>query len=251
MFSSTDRIDVDGVALEVARHPGSGPTLVFLHEGLGSVAMWKDFPAEVAARTGRSVVVYSRRGHGWSDRLARPHGPRFMHEEAEVLTRLLAALGVERPFLVGHSDGASVALIHAAAQPVAGLVLMAPHVFVEDVTVESIRRARDAFDQGDLAARLVRYHDDPGHVFRAFSGIWLAPEFRDWNIEACIWEVRAPILVIQGRDDEYGTAAQYEAIASRAETTADVLVLGHCGHAPHRDRPRQTREAIASMLALS
>ena len=178
------RMRVDGVELECEEIAGAEPALVFLHEGLGSVALWRDFPARLAAATGRRALIYSRAGHGQSDVPAVPRTPRFMHEEAlDVLPELLRVAGIENPVLVGHSDGGSIALIHASAHPVSGLVLLAPHVFVEDVSVASIEEARETFETTDLRERMGRYHRDAERTFRLWNDIWLAPEFRSWNIE--------------------------------------------------------------------
>lgn len=244
-------VKADGAKLECVHLPGrrGGPTLVFLHEGLGSVALWKSFPAAVARRTGLPAVVYSRRGHGGSERLAAPHPPDFMHHEAKVvLPALLDALGIDAPILVGHSDGASIALLYAGSEGhrAEGLVLMAPHLFVEDLTIRSIEAARESFEQTDLRQRLGRYHDDPEHTFRAWNDVWLSPGFRSFDIRSYVPAVTVPMLAIQGRDDEYGTAAQHETLAREARSRVDVLVLGGCGHSPHRDREQTTREAIAA-----
>jgi pimeloyl-ACP methyl ester carboxylesterase len=173
-----------------------------------------------------------------------------MHDEGEVvLPELLDALAIERPVLLGHSDGASIALIYAGSHPAGprALILEAPHVFVEDLTVRSIAEARAAFESSDLRPKLARYHDDVDTTFRGWNDVWLDPRFRAWNIEPYLASVRCPILVIQGADDEYGTAAQLEAIAARVPETRTV-VLPACGHSPHRDRPEETLEAIADFV---
>lgn len=229
-------------SLETKELPGSAPALVFLHEGLGSVELWRDFPARVHAATGRRVFLYSRAGHGWSDLPDGPRTPRFMHEEAlDVLPRLLAEHGLERPVLIGHSDGASIALIHASEHPVAGLVLLAPHVFVEDVTVTSIEEARTAFETTDLKARMARYHRDPERTFRLWNDIWLDPAFRDWSIEDVLAGVTAPTLLIQGAHDQYGTLAQLDPI--RGER-----VVLDARHAPHLEAPDETLRAVTEFL---
>ncbi|HEY1927930.1 MAG TPA: alpha/beta hydrolase [Caulobacteraceae bacterium] len=218
------------------------PPVVMLHEGLGSVSTWRDFPDVLAERLVAPVLAYSRRGHGQSDFCPGAREPSYMHHEGEVvLPQLLRALGVERPLLFGHSDGASIALIDASAYPdtVRGLILEAPHVFVEDLTVKSIAAIGAAYASGDLGRRLARHHRDPDHTFWGWNHIWLDPRFRDWNLEARLDRIEAPILLIQGEDDEYGTKAQLEAIVARTSRT-DVLLLEACGHAPHRDR----REAV-------
>ena len=245
--------DIDGVRLEYARIEGrdaAAPPLVFLHEGLGSVAMWRDFPARVAAATGAGTLVYSRRSYGRSARLAAPRAVDYMNAEArDVLPRLLEQLDIKDPVLVGHSDGASIALLYAGARlPAAGLVLMAPHVFVEDVTVASIAAAREAYRTTDLPQRLSRYHDDPDGAFWGWNDVWLDPAFRGWNIEACVPDITAPMLLIQGEDDEYGTSAQVEAIRRLATVPCAVELLPNCGHSPQRDQPERTIELITRFV---
>jgi pimeloyl-ACP methyl ester carboxylesterase len=244
---------IDGNRLEVARiaarRPGL-PPLVFLHEGLGSVAMWRDFPSRVAERTGAEAVVYSRLGYGASDRRPGPYAPDYMHREAlEMLPKLLDALGTAAPVLVGHSDGASIALIHAGAgiRPVRGVVAMAPHVFVEDISIRSIEAAREAFATTDLKQRLARYHDDPEHAFRGWNDAWLSPAFRDWNIEEYLPEIACPVLAIQGEEDEYGTMAQLASIR-RHVPRSTLLALPGARHSPQRDCPEEVIEAIAGLV---
>ena len=241
---------VRGHKLEVQRIAGSPRTLVFLHEGLGSVAMWRDFPLKAAQATGCTAVVYSRYGYGQSEVLQAPHGVDYMHREAlESLPDLLAKLEIAEPILVGHSDGGSIALIHAAANPkVAGLVVMAPHVFVEDLSVASIAEAKTAFEKTDLPQKLGRYHADAGKTFWGWNDIWLHPAFRAWNIEECLPCIRCPVLAIQGFDDEYGTMAQLEAIARRAGGPIELLRLADCRHSPHRDQPAVVIEAISRFV---
>jgi pimeloyl-ACP methyl ester carboxylesterase len=247
-------VDCAGHSLDyewVGDPAAQGPALVFLHEGLGSIRQWRDFPARVAQATGRRALVYSRSGYGQSDVLREARaGLRFMHREAlEALPALLAALGVERPVLVGHSDGASIALIHAGAgHPVRALALMAPHVFVEPVCLKSIEQARDAFANGDLASRLAKYHRDPGKTFHLWADAWLEPEFLQWNIEAYLGGIACPVLAIQGVDDAYGTMAQLERIQRGVGGPCERLELAECGHAPFRDQPGRTLEAIARFV---
>ena len=246
-------VSVRGRKLEVQRITGPGGaarTLVFLHEGLGSVAMWRDFPQQAAQATGCAAVVYSRYGHGRSDVLGESRRVDYMHVEAlEVLPELLARLEVPDPVLVGHSDGGSIALIHAAAHPeVRGLVLMAPHVFVEDLTVKSIAEAKTTFERTDLPQKLARYHADAAKTFRGWNDIWLHADFRAWNIEECLPSVRCPVLAIQGFDDEYGTMAQLEAIARQTGGPIELLRLSDCRHSPHRDQPRAVLEATARFV---
>ena len=229
------------------------PLLVFLHEGLGSLAMWKDFPERLCREAGVRGLVYSRPGYGRSTPLAanEPWGVDFMHRQAhEVLPALLDVLDIVQPvWLFGHSDGGSIALLHAARYPthVAGLVVLAPHIFVEDITITSIEQARTAWRDTDLRARLARYHDDPHSAFGGWNGIWLDPAFRRWNITDALARIRCPVLAIQGLDDEYGTLAQVRGIAEAVPGTR-LLELPHCGHSPHRDQPEQVMAATKAFL---
>lgn len=231
---------------------GAGrPALVFLHEGLGSIRQWRDFPAQLAAATGCRALVYSRYGYGQSDVLREDSaGVRFMHREAlEALPALFAALGIERPILVGHSDGASIALIHAGAgHAVHALALMAPHVFVEPICVESIRKAAQAFDTTDLAARLGRYHRDPAKTFHLWADAWLDPAFLEWNIEEYLPGIDRPVMAIQGEDDEYGTMEQVERIRRGVRGPCELVKLPACGHAPFRDQPEATLAALTRFV---
>jgi pimeloyl-ACP methyl ester carboxylesterase len=227
------------------------PVLVFLHEGLGSIRQWRDVPERVARASGCNTLVYDRYGYGQSDVLAEPRrGVRFMHEEAlEALPQVLAALDIEAPILVGHSDGASIALIHAGAgHPVRGLALMAPHVFVEPICTESIVEARTQFETTDLAQRLGRHHRDARKTFYLWADVWLDPEFPGWNIEAYLPGVACPVLVIQGHDDRYGTMAQLDAIAGQVRGPCELLKLEACGHSPFRDQPSAVQDAIARFI---
>ncbi|MEK9753146.1 MAG: alpha/beta hydrolase [Rhodospirillaceae bacterium] len=235
--------------VEFVRFAGGAnlPTLVFLHEGLGSVAMWRDFPARVAAATNAPAVVYSRRGYGRSSPRAAAYDVDYMHLEArETLPHLLEHWGVERPILIGHSDGASIALIHAAEHPanVSGVAVMAPHVFVEDICIHAIKETRGAFATTDLESRLGRYHADAGHAFRGWNDIWLKPAFRDWNIEAMLPAITRPVLAIQGLGDPYGTMAQLDRIERAVQGPFRRLELPDCGHSPHRDKPAETLAAL-------
>jgi pimeloyl-ACP methyl ester carboxylesterase len=241
-------VKVDGVELECEEIAGAEPALVFLHEGLGAVTLWRDFPARLAAETGRRALLYSRAGHGRSDVPDAPRTPRFMHDEAlAVLPALLEASGIVAPVLVGHSDGGSIALIHASSHPVSGLVLLAPHVFVEEVSVTSIAEARQAFETTDLSSRMARYHRDAEATFRLWNDIWLAPEFRDWNIEDVLGGVTAPGLLIQGEHDQYGTLAQLDAIERGVSGPMERVVLD-CRHAPHLEAPEETLAAAAAFV---
>ncbi len=251
--SAHRHVTIAGRRLEVVTIPGS-PALapiVMLHEGLGSVSAWREFPAELAARTARTVVAYSRYGYGSSDVLAGAHGVDYMHREGEVvLPALIAALGLAAPVLFGHSDGASIALICGGKHPdlVHALVLEAPHVFVEPVTVASIARVKATVDDSGLIEKLGRHHADPAKTFWGWNDIWLHPPFLDWDITAYLPAITAPVLLIQGRDDEYGTLAQLDAIA-RAVPQAQSLVLETSGHSPHRTQKAAVLERTATFLA--
>lgn len=235
----------------------SGPLLVFLHEGLGSLAMWKDFPERLCAALDCRGLVFSRPGYGRSTpRAAAEHwGVDFMHRQAyEVLPRLFAALAIDTaanpPWLFGHSDGASIALLYAARFParLAGAILLAPHILVEELTVASIEKARQAYLETDLRDRLGRYHDDPDSAFWGWNDIWLKPAFRDWNIESELGGIRCPLLAVQGLDDEYGTLEQVRGIARRV-THAKLVELPDCGHSPQRDQARRLIELCAGFVA--
>jgi len=247
--------NLDGRSIEYAAILGdaaSRSTIVFLHEGLGSVTLWRDFPTKVAHRLGMPGLVYSRFGYGRSDGLPAKRTPRFMHEEAlDVLPRLLDRFGIDRPLLVGHSDGASIALIHAAmsGRPVRGLVCLAPHVFVEPVCVESIARIRETYRTTDLRQRLVKYHARVDDAFLGWADIWLEPAFLAWSIEDLIGRIDVPMLLIQGRDDEYGTLAQLDRIEARAKAPTSRLVLDNCGHSPHRDQEAAVIDAIVAFAS--
>jgi pimeloyl-ACP methyl ester carboxylesterase len=239
----------------IPAHQINRPTLVLLHEGLGSVSMWRDFPARVATATGCRTLTYSRHGYGRSDVLEEAFKPDFMHREArDVLPELLAALDIENPVLVGHSDGASIALLHAGdrCNTVAGLVVMAPHCFVEDISIRSIEAAKVAFETTDLPEKLAKYHRDARRTFHGWNDIWLDPDFRSWNIEDCLPHIRCPILAIQGVDDEYGTMAQIEAIAAQASSSpgVELLKLADCRHSPHRDQTLAVIDAIGRFIDL-
>ena len=246
-------VDIDGVRLETRLILGDAakPWLVFLHEGLGSVSMWRDFPDKLARRTGARALVYSRRGYGQSDPLEEPRAPDFMHREAlDVLPALLAHFQIERPVLIGHSDGASIALIHAAdaANDPTGVVLMAPHVFVESISVESVARVRNAYEDGQLRTRLERHHAHVDDAFLGWADIWMDPRFRAWTLGPEIARLTCPTLLIQGEDDDYGTLAQIDAIADRAPGPVTKLVLSGCGHVPQRDRPIEVLDAIVRFI---
>ncbi len=249
------RLTLPGGEIEASWAGLPGPeALVLLHEGLGSAAHWRDFPERLAARAGRPVFAYSRFGYGASSACALPRPRDYLEREAaDVLPRVLAAAGgVERGWIVGHSDGATIALLYAALCPapgLRGLVLEAPHVFVEPACAGELRRARDAYERGGLRDRLARYHGDQVDVaFYGWNDTWLDPAFASWNIERLLPALRVPSLLLQGEHDPYGTRAQVDAIARQAGSPATLLMLP-CGHTPHRELPEATLGAIASFLA--
>ena len=226
------------------------PTLVFMHEGLGSVAMWRDFPERVARTTRCDALVYSRYGYGNSDPLTEPRAVRYMHDEALIVfPELLDRLGIDLPILIGHSDGGSIALIHAGsgARAVSAVVTLAAHVLVEDISVTSIAAAKTAYETTDLRERLTRYHADVDSAFWGWNDIWLAPAFRDWNVEEYLPRIQCPVLAIQGVDDEYGTMEQMRRIRAGIED-AELLTLEDCRHSPHRDRPEAVLTALAGFV---
>jgi pimeloyl-ACP methyl ester carboxylesterase len=218
---------------------GSRPTLVFLHEGLGSIEMWHDFPEVLLEKTGCNGLVYDRWGHGKSDPIDVQRTLRYVHDEAlDSLPEVLKHSGVEDAILIGHSDGGSIALIFAAEYPgsVQGLITEAAHVFVEEVTLEGIKDALEVYRNTDLKEKLARYHgDNTERIFRAWYETWLQPEFKSWNIEDCLPKIKCPLLVIQGEEDQYGTAAQVEAITNQVTGQAKPLLIPNCAHIPHKE----------------
>ncbi len=261
-------MEINGTRLEVRRIAGHAhlAPVVFLHEGLGSVSLWTqrglDWPQAVCTATGRPGVVYSRRGYGQSEPVANVRGepgeqngkrtgrllPDYMHREAcDVLPALLKALQISNPVLLGHSDGASIALLHASRHPVSACIAMAPHVLVEDIAVQAIAQARTAFESGGLRERLARHHADVDVAFWQWNDVWLSPAFRSFDIRTDCTRVAAPLLLIQGLEDEYGTMRQLDEIALAAPHARQLRLAG-CGHSPQRDQPEKTVEAIADFL---
>ena len=236
----TPRATIDQVWIG---EPARG-ALVFLHEGLGSIAQWRDTPAAISAATGRPALVYSRQGYGQSSPVALPRPLTYMHDEAARIPH------VGDPILVGHSDGASIAIIAAGEGHVKprALVLIAPHVFVEDISVASIAAARDAYEHGDLRARLAKYHADVDGAFWGWNRAWLDPEFRRWNLEAYLPRITAPTLIVQGSADQYGTLAQVEAIERQLGGPHETLIVEGAGHAPFRDQPALVHARIAEFV---
>jgi pimeloyl-ACP methyl ester carboxylesterase len=226
----------------------NAPTVVMLHEGLGSVAMWRDFPQRLADRVGLRVMAYSRRGYGQSTALCGHRTVSYMHDEAlTALPEVLHRLEILQPVLLGHSDGGSIALIHASEYPVHGVIALAPHVVVEELSVRSIAAAKVAYESTNLRERLGRYHEDVDGAFRGWNDIWLHPDFRHWNIENLLPKIRCPVLVIQGEDDEYGTEKQMQSIAEHSGEV-ELLHLPRCGHSPHRDQPIKVLDAVQQWL---
>ncbi len=250
-------LTVGGKRLEVAWHgpaPDEAPTLIFLHEGLGCVAMWRDFPQELAAATGCRALVYSRLGYGRSDPCPLPRSVSYMHDEGlEVLPELLTVAGIREYILIGHSDGGSIALIFAGGTPATslrGVITEAAHVFCEELSVQSIEAAKDAFQHTNLREKLIKYHgNNVDCAFWGWNGVWLDPEFLHWNLEEYLPRINVPLLVMQGQDDQYGTIAQVEAIARQAGAGAEVVMLPACGHSPHREQRAATFEAMKNFVA--
>ena len=228
--------------------PLEGPTLVFLHEGLGSLGLWRDFPRRLVEKTGLGAFVYSRAGYGKSDPAPLPRPVRYMHDEAALLPKILAEAGIEEPILVGHSDGASIAIIYAGqGNGARALILEAPHVFTEESGLQSIAKMRELYRTTDLREKLSRCHANVDAAFNGWNGAWLDPEFRRWNLEEFLPRIEQPVLIVQGKDDEYGTIKQVEAI-ERGANHVQSLLLDDCGHSPHRDQPEKTLEAMARFI---
>lgn len=246
-------VEADGARLEFTwfgRGDRASP-IVLLHEGLGSISMWKSFPQNLAARTGSAVLAYSRASYGRSSPLPEPRSPGYMHHEAGVvLPTVLNALGIGKPILLGHSDGASIALIFAGLFPgrTRAVILEAPHVFVEPITVSSIAEAKIAYQTTDLPAKLGRYHSDVDGAFWRWNDVWLDPQFLAWNIEEYLSAIQCPVLMIQGDQDEYGTRAQLDAIAAQVADTR-IVMLDQCRHSPHRDQQAATLAGIEEFLS--
>jgi len=240
------------IAYEWVGEQASGkPVIVFLHEGLGSIRQWRDFPAQLAAATGLRALVYDRYGYGQSDVLREPRRTvRFMHDEAlTALPEFLKSLNVEEPILVGHSDGASIALIYAGAgHKVRKIVAMAPHVFIEPLCLGSIRKAAEAFEKSDFGEKLGRYHRDARKTFYGWADVWLDPDFEGWDIrEDYLPAIGCPVLAIQGHDDEYGTMQQLDEIGRRVKGSR-LLKLERCGHSPFRDQPEKVLSEIKKFI---
>ena len=254
-LSDTGFLDLPPLRLEyrmIGPRPDAAPTIVMLHEGLGSVGLWGDFPDKIAAATGAGVFVYSRAGYGSSSPAALPRPVSFMHQEArEVLPELLEAIGFTRGLLVGHSDGASIAAIYAGSTPdhrVRGVVLIAPHFFTEEMGLAEIRRARKSFDSGALRERLKPYHADVDTAFRSWNGPWLHPDFQKWDITEALGYIRVPVLIVQGENDQYGTLNQIEVARQECFCPVEAVVLPGIRHIPYREAPELTVNAVAEFI---
>jgi pimeloyl-ACP methyl ester carboxylesterase len=255
MRGGAARFEVLGQHLEyrwVGPPPDDAPTIVFLHEGLGCLAMWRDFPDRLASATGSGALVYSRMGYGASEPVRGPRPVRFMHDEAlDVLPAVIERFKLKEVVLLGHSDGASIAIIYAGAllAPIRALVLEAPHVFVEPICIESITQIARAYETTGLRERLVQYHGgNIDSMFRTWTDVWLRPEFRQWNIEEYLPAIESPVLVVQGEDDKYGTVRQVDAVVTQVSGPAKSLLLARCGHSPHSDEPDEVLEAASRFI---
>lgn len=249
--ATTGTVKVNGKTLEFACFgpaPADAPTIILLHEGLGSVAQWKDFPQRVAEATGHGVFVYSRAGHGASDSERRPrtldHSARHAHDDLPII---FEQIGLQKAILFGHSDGATIAAIYAGSvidHRIRGLILMAPHFFTEPIGLAEIAKAKTAYETGDLRARMAKYHKDPDNCFWGWNNLWLDPGFVEWNISDVIDYWRIPVLAIQGRNDQYGTLAQISEIEDRIYAPVNVEILEDCRHSPHFDQPDKTLDLV-------
>jgi pimeloyl-ACP methyl ester carboxylesterase len=255
MLQDTGFLSIGGQSLEyrmVGPRPGEAPTLVLLHEGLGCVGMWSDFPDKLVAATGCGVFVYSRAGYGQSSPVKLPRPLSYMHDEArETLPALLDAIGFRDGFLIGHSDGASIAAIYAGSHQdhrLHGLVLIAPHFFTEDEGIASIVAAKQAYETTDLRARLARWHKDPDNAFYGWNGAWLDPDFRKWNTVEELAYIRVPILIVQGEDDQYGTAKQIAVAEEECYCPVEVALLPGVRHSPQREAAEVTLKAISEFV---
>jgi len=249
-------LDIGGQRLEyrfTGPRPDKTPTLVLLHEGLGCVGLWNDFPARLSAATGIGVFVYSRAGYGQSSPVALPRPLSYMHDEArETLPRVLDTIGFKRGLLVGHSDGASIATIYAGSHQdhrVGGLVLIAPHFFTESPGIAAIAETKEAYGTGDLRARLSRWHSDVDNAFQGWSGAWLDPDFRKWDITEYLAYIRVPVLIVQGADDQYGTTRQIDVAQEECYCPVEVALLPGARHSPHRETPDAALDTISEFVA--
>ena len=255
-LSDSGFLDIGAQRLEyrmIGSRPSEAPTIVMLHEGLGCVGLWGDFPDRLQQATGCGVFAYSRAGYGQSSPVMLPRPLTYMHDEArDVLPALLEKIGFQRGLLIGHSDGASIAAIYAGTHQdhrLGGLVLMAPHFFTEDMGIAAIIDAKKAYETTDLKAKLARWHKDPDNAFKGWNGAWLDPEFRQWDITEPLAYIRVPILIVQGEDDQYGTVAQIEAAKRECYCPVEVALLPGVKHSPQREAPEATLKTIADFAA--
>ena len=255
-LNPTGFLSINGADLEyrmIGPSPDAAPTIVMLHEGLGSVGLWGDFPEKLQAATGAGVFVYSRAGYGASTSVKLPRPVDYMHIEAlDVLPKLLDSIGFRRGLLLGHSDGASIAAIYAGAHQdhrLQGIALIAPHFIVEDISVRSIAEIRTAYQTTNLREKLGRWHKDVDNAFHGWNGAWLDPKFRDWDISEYLAYVRVPVLIVQGVDDQYGTMRQVEIARDECYCPVDVAVIAGAGHSPHREAPAGTLEAVTEFAS--
>jgi pimeloyl-ACP methyl ester carboxylesterase len=232
--------------------PDVAPTIVMLHEGLGCVGLWGDFPEKLAAATGAGVFVYSRAGYGGSSAVPLPRPLDYMHAEAlQVLPKILDASGFRRGLLLGHSDGASIAAVYAggvADHRIRGLVMIAPHFVVEQLSLSSIAEAKTAYEQGSLKTKLARWHGNVDNAFYGWNGAWLDPKFRGWDISEYLGYIRVPLAILQGADDQYGTLRQIEIAEQECYCPVDVTIVPGAGHAPHREAPQLALTTIADFI---
>lgn len=255
-LSASGFLDIGAQKLEysfVGPQPDKAPTLVLLHEGLGCVGLWNDFPTKLSEATGLGVFTYSRAGYGRSSPVKLPRPLSYMHDEArETLPLLLDVIGFQRGLLVGHSDGASIAAIYAGSHQdhrVGGLVLIAPHFFTEDAGIASIVEAGKAYETGDLRARLSRWHADVDNAFKGWNGAWLDPDFRKWDITDFLAYIRVPVLIVQGEEDQYGTVKQIEAAQEECYCPVEVVLLHGARHSPQREASEATLKAMTDFVA--
>jgi pimeloyl-ACP methyl ester carboxylesterase len=255
-LADSGSLDIGAQQLEfrfIGPQPDTAPTLVLLHEGLGSVGLWGDFPEKLSNATSAGVFAYSRAGYGKSSPVILPRPLSYMHDEArETLPQLLDAIGFKRGLLIGHSDGASIAAIYAGSHQdhrIGGLVLIAPHFFTEDAGIASIVEAKKAYETGDLRARLSRWHADVDNAFKGWNGAWLDPGFRKWDITEFLAYIRVPVLIVQGKDDQYGTVKQIEVAQEECYCPVEVALLPGARHSPQRETPDATLKAISEFVA--
>jgi pimeloyl-ACP methyl ester carboxylesterase len=254
-FPDTGFLPIGSQRLEysfIGPRPDKAPTLILLHEGLGCLGLWNEFPEKLSAATGAGVFVYSRAGYGKSSPVKLPRPLSYMYDEAhEALPRLLDAIGFERGLLIGHSDGASIATVYAGSHQdhrIGGLVLIAPHFFTEDMGIAAIAETKSAYETTDLRARLARWHADVDNAFKGWNGAWLDPEFRKWDITEFLAYIRVPILIVQGEDDQYGTMRQIAVAQEECYCPVEVALLPGARHSPQRDAPEATLNVVSEFV---